>query len=98
MLQGLGPIPAGWLQVGGLLLCLLGLYYLAIALRDKFAAPALAFYQATVVGRSIAAVGLAMLVATKSVPWVVLILAATNAYGAYSMAKALRKDSRRWVA
>jgi uncharacterized protein YjeT (DUF2065 family) len=89
-LFGQPPTNEPWLRVVGLVVLVLGIYYLNAA-REEVTA----FFRWTLVGRPLAVVALAVLVASGHAPAFVLILAAIDAVCTAWTWKALQIDRRR---
>jgi len=89
-LFGQPPTREPWLHVVGLVVLVLGLYYLGAA-REEVTA----FFRWTLVGRPLALVVLIVLVAAGSAPAFVLILGAIDAVSAAWTWRALEIDRRR---
>lgn len=88
-LFGQSPTQEPWLRVVGLVVLVLGLYYLGAA-REEVTA----FFRWTLVGRPLAVAVLIVLVAAGSAPTFVLILGAIDAAGVAWTWRALRVDRR----
>ena len=83
--------------MGATLALLFGAYYLGAALDDREGRKPLRMYQATVLGRGLLALLFCGLVAGGQCGAGLLLLAATNAVGAWRMAAALQSDGITWA-
>lgn len=86
-------LPAGWIQVGGILFTLIGMQYLGCAVHQYLGAGRDAFYHASVWSRLYLAAAFAALVALKRSEAMLLVLSALNIVGALSMWRALGQRS-----
>lgn len=82
-------VARGWIQVGGILAVLYGIYYLGAGIGDCCEMGAQGFYMSTILGRLVLSLSFAWLAGAQAVPQGILILAAVNLVGAASMVRAL---------
>ncbi len=83
-------VARGWIQVGGILAMLFGIYYIGAGIGDCLKLGAQGFYISTILGRIVLSLCFAWLAAVKAVPQTILSLAAVNLVGAFAMARALQ--------
>ena len=82
-------VARGWIQVGGILAVLYGIYYLGAGIGDCCEIGTKGFYMSTVLGRLVLSLSFAWLAGAQAVPQGILILAAVNLVGAVGMVRAL---------
>ena len=82
-------VARGWIQVGGILAVLFGIYYTGAGIGDCLNMGARGFYMSTILGRVVLSLAFAWLAGAKAVPQGILVLAAVNLLGAAGMARAL---------
>ncbi len=88
-MQTCSTVARGWIQVGGILAILFGIYYLGAGIGDCLDTGTKGFYVSTILGRIVLSLAFAWLAGAKAVPQGILVLAAVNLVGAAGMARAL---------
>ncbi|GJP31859.1 hypothetical protein CLOM_g15438 [Closterium sp. NIES-68] len=91
LLFGRDVLTPGWIRVLGTLAVVFGIYYLGAARGERNGSGVRGFYEATVVGRIFLFFSFCALVASGSVPAMILLLGVVNLLGALSMAFSLQR-------
>lgn len=87
-------VDRGWLRVGGTVAALFGAYYLGAAFGERSGSGLRGFYLSTVIGRIMLSLVFVCLYVQQQVTGGLLLLAAVNAAGAFSMWNALSHEPK----
>lgn len=85
-------VDRGWLRVGGTVAALFGAYYLGAAFGERSGSGLRGFYVSTVVGRLLLSLAFVSLCLSQQIGRGLLVIAAINAAGAFSMWNALSTE------